>query len=296
MAIMRPFFAFARTGLLGPLLGQQSCSNGFARYSTSLKPALTTKPLMCLDVLDYKIHIEIVGDGPQPVVLLPGAIGSSRTDFGPQLDKLNRQLFTIIAWDPPGYGFSRPPERTFPFDFYHRDARVLAEVLHKLGHKQYSLVGWSDGANTGMILAAMYPDRVQKLVAFGGNAYITEHDVQLLEATRNIDKWSEKMRASMEALYGTENFRKLWSNYCDFYQDLLRQNCGDVCRNQLPLIRCPTLVVQGGKDPLVPMHHALYLLQHIAKAKLYFVPDGKHNLHFKYADDFNKAVTEFLIS
>ncbi|XP_075529427.1 serine hydrolase BPHL-like isoform X2 [Dermacentor variabilis] len=235
--------------------------------------------------------------GPKPFDHgLHSDLGSTRTDFAPQLEKLNKQLFTIIAWDPPGYGFSRPPERTFPVDFYHRDARVLAAVLHKLGHKQYFVVGWSDGANTGMILAAMYPERIQKLVAFGGNAFVTEHDVQLLEATRNIDKWSEKMRASMEAMYGTEHFRQLWSRYCDFYQDLLHKNYGEVCRKELPLIRCPTLVVQGGKDPLVPMHHALYLLQHIAKAKLYLVPDGKHNLHFKYADEFNKVVTEFLIS
>lgn len=266
---MSQFSAFAKTGLFGRLIGRQPYFCGFVRYSTSLKPATTSTPRFCLDVLDYKIHVEIVGNGPRPVVLLPGAIGSSRTDFGPQLEKLNQRLFTIIAWDPPGYGFSRPPERTFPIDFYHRDARVLAEVLHKLGHKQYSLVGWSDGANTGMILAAMYPERVQKLVAFGGNAFVTEHDVQLLEATRNIDKWSEKMRASMEALYGTDNFRQLWSSYCDIYQDLLHKNHGEVCRKELPLIKCPTLIVQGGKDPLVPMHHALYLLQHIAKAKLF---------------------------
>lgn len=24
------------------------------------------------------------------------------------------------------------------------------------------------------------------------------------------------------------------------------------------------------------------------------MPDGKHNLHFKYADEFNQMVTEFL--
>lgn len=293
---MNTLSAFAKTAPLRPLLKLQfACS--FVRCSSTLKPASALNPPgFYVEALNYRIHVETVGNGPRPVVLLPGAIGSTRTDFALQLEKLDRKLFTIIAWDPPGYGFSRPPERSFPVDFYHRDARVLAKVMHKLGHKQYSVIGWSDGANTGMILAAIQPKCVQKLVAFGGNAYITEQDVQLLEATRNIEKWSEKMRASMEELYGTEHFRHLWSNYCDFYQDLLQKHQGEVCRSELPHIRCPTLIVHGGKDPLVPSHHAHYLLQHIANAKLYVIPDGKHNLHLKYADEFNKIVTEFLIS
>ncbi|KAG0444387.1 hypothetical protein HPB47_013853 [Ixodes persulcatus] len=54
---------------------------------------------------------------------------STRTDFSPQLEKLDRKQFTLVAWDPPGYGFSRPPERTFPVDFYHRDARVVAQLM-----------------------------------------------------------------------------------------------------------------------------------------------------------------------
>uniref|UniRef100_A0A023G5N5 Putative valacyclovir hydrolase n=1 Tax=Amblyomma triste TaxID=251400 RepID=A0A023G5N5_AMBTT len=294
---MNTLSAFARTASRRPLVKLQSTSCSFIRCSSDLKPASTLNPPgFYVQALNYRIHVETVGNGPRPVVLLPGAIGSTRTDFLPQLEKLDRKLFTIISWDPPGYGFSRPPERNFPVDFYHRDARVLAKVMQKLGHRQYSVVGWSDGANTGMILAAIQPDCVQKLVAFGGNAYITEEDVQLLEATRNTEKWSERMRASMEALYGAEHFRHLWSSYCDFYRDLLQKHQGEVCSNELPHIRCPTLIVHGGKDPLVPSHHPYYLLQHIAKAKLYVVPDGKHNLHFKYADEFNKIVTEFLIS
>ncbi|XP_077543024.1 serine hydrolase BPHL-like isoform X1 [Haemaphysalis longicornis] len=270
----------------------------FARWlSVLLEPASVQKaPGFYVEALEYRIHVETVGNGPRAVVLLPGAIGSTRTDFTPQLENLDRKLFSLVAWDPPGYGFSRPPERTFPKDFYYRDARVVDAVMHKLGHKKYSIVGWSDGAVTGLILAGTRPDRVEKLVAVGGNAYVTEHDVELLEATRDIDKWSERMRAPMEAIYGRERFRALWSDYCDFYRDLVRKYGGEVCRPELSRICCPTLIVHGGKDPLVAAYHPQYLLQHIAKAKLYLVPEGKHNLHLKYADEFNKAVTTFLVS
>ena len=56
--------------------------------------------------------------------------GSTRSDFGPQLDKLNRDEFTVLAWDPPGYGYSFPPERHFTRQFFHNDAKYAMEFMH----------------------------------------------------------------------------------------------------------------------------------------------------------------------
>ncbi len=47
--------------------------------------------------------------------------GSSRTDFPNQIAHFNRDLLTVFAWDPRGYGLSIPPERTWD-NFLHRDA------------------------------------------------------------------------------------------------------------------------------------------------------------------------------
>lgn len=44
-----------------------------------------------------------------------------------------------------------------------------------------SLVGWSDGGITSLVMAVFYPEVIDKLVLFGCNAYITEHDVSLIE-------------------------------------------------------------------------------------------------------------------
>ncbi len=42
---------------------------------------------------------------------------------------MDREKFTLIAWDPPGYGFSRPPQRDFSGDFYRRDANYAAKLM-----------------------------------------------------------------------------------------------------------------------------------------------------------------------
>ncbi|EEC07501.1 valacyclovir hydrolase, putative [Ixodes scapularis] len=66
-------------------------------------------------------------------------------------------------------------------------------------------------------------------------------------------------------------------------------------QTELAKIRCPTLIVHGGKDPLVTPEHPAYLLRHIALSKLCVIPEGKHNLHLKFPDDFNKLVTDIIL-
>ncbi|CAG2182959.1 unnamed protein product, partial [Oppiella nova] len=75
------------------------------------------------------IHFEKVGTGPEKVLLLPGGLGTSRTDFTHQLESFDPNVFTLIAWDPPGYGFSRPPDRRWSKDVYARDADIAAKLM-----------------------------------------------------------------------------------------------------------------------------------------------------------------------
>lgn len=56
-------------------------------------------------------------------------LGSIFTDFKPQIETLNREKYTIVAWDPPGYGFSRPPNRDFSPGFFYRDADCAISLM-----------------------------------------------------------------------------------------------------------------------------------------------------------------------
>ena len=77
-------------------------------------------------------------------MLLPGALGTGRSDFTPQLEGLNSMgKLTLVAWDPPGYGKSRPPNRTFPPNFFERDAQAAMKFMQSIGHDKFSILGWS---------------------------------------------------------------------------------------------------------------------------------------------------------
>ena len=56
-------------------------------------------------------------------------LGSTKTDFAKQLKTMNRDHFTIIGFDPRGYGQSRPPDKEFTTNFLREDAEDAAELM-----------------------------------------------------------------------------------------------------------------------------------------------------------------------
>ena len=135
---------------------------------------------------DAKLDVNYVrsGDGAKAVLLMPGACGSAWTDFRPQIEKLPDLLpnHSIIAWDPPGYGRSIPPKRQFSADFFRKDADFASSLMRALSFDKYSVLGWSDGGITAMILAAKNSQSVDRLVIWGCNAYILPEELEIVES------------------------------------------------------------------------------------------------------------------
>ncbi|XP_047653537.1 valacyclovir hydrolase isoform X4 [Phacochoerus africanus] len=127
------------------------------------------------------LHYLRTGEGEHAVLLLPGMLGSGETDFGPQIETLSKKLFTVVAWDPRGYGHSRPPDRDFPVGFFERDAEDAIGLMKTLKFKKVSLLGWSDGGITALTAAARYPSYVSKMVIWGANAYVTDQDERIYQ-------------------------------------------------------------------------------------------------------------------
>lgn len=69
----------------------------------------------------------------------------------PQLQYLNAlNEMTIYAWDPPGFGDSRPPNREWGMDFLEKDAKLAHEFMTQMiGDKPFNVCGWCAGGNTG---------------------------------------------------------------------------------------------------------------------------------------------------
>ena len=249
------------------------------------------------------LHVERKGEGAHGIVCVPAALATAQFCFAPQLQHFGRQgsPFTIVAFDPRGYGDSRPPERDFsikPVHFLEQDAVDAHDVMQQLGFNSYSVLGWCNGATAGMFLAARQPQAITKLVIWGGVAYLTQEDIDLYKTKLgSIDDWNLEYREPLEKVYvgSTQDLRSLWSGWRNSTEAKLKDG-GDLCKSELSKIQCPTLVLPGDKDPILPLFHPMYINKHIASSQLKSFPDGKHNIHLKYAQEFNEEVETFLLS
>mmetsp|Transcript_10999 Transcript_10999/g.16099 ORF Transcript_10999/g.16099 Transcript_10999/m.16099 type:complete len:323 (-) Transcript_10999:325-1293(-) len=249
----------------------------------------------------------------KPALLcMPGCLGGAEADFAPQLRGLC-DAFQVVSYDPRGYGQSRPPLRDFPLDFYQRDADDAAEVMRALGHERYSVMGFSDGAISAVMLAAKAAripttlnqqkdddelQLVEKLIIFGGSAYFSQEDAALWNESRDVSEWAESDRERHFATYG-HAFESMWSAAVDAWVDMANRNGGNVCMDHAKSITCPTLVLHGAKDPFVVMDHPQWFANNIpgnGNTRLHVFPTGAHTIQHDCADEFNQLVREFLLS
>mmetsp|Transcript_62747 Transcript_62747/g.136404 ORF Transcript_62747/g.136404 Transcript_62747/m.136404 type:complete len:121 (-) Transcript_62747:14-376(-) len=93
--------------------------------------------------------------------------------------------------------------------------------------------------------------------------------------------------------YG-DDFPPMWEAWIDHFVQLHSQGGVILSDEVLASVRCPTLILHGDKDSMVPIRHPKKLAAKISGAVLHHFPEGKHNLHLRYADEFNARVAKFL--
>jgi valacyclovir hydrolase len=241
---------------------------------------------------NVELRYKTRGSG-EPLLLIPGALGTAESDFSHQIEWFGRS-YQVVAPDPRGYGASRSCERDYSPGFYERDAEDMLALMSSLGYERFSIMGWSDGANVAVLMAVQAPARVRQLVLWGGNSFLSEEELKAFQAIRSISFWSPRAAEAMRVIYGAE-LDGLWERYIAGLEDLYRGG-GDIYRSRLHRIQCPTLVLHGDKDPLVPGMHPAIIHERIAGSQLHRFPEGKHNIHIKYAEQFNQIVLSFLTS
>ncbi|VVC41144.1 Alpha/beta hydrolase fold-1,Alpha/Beta hydrolase fold [Cinara cedri] len=244
----------------------------------------------------YEINYSKFGNGPHALLLCPGLLGCV-DNFKPIIDHFDRGKYTMVAWDPPGYGLSRPPDREFPPKILHRDADLAISLMDALHIDTYSVLGWCDGGSTALIMAASgkTAGRLRKAVVWSCKAFVTASAVELYNSRRNVIQWSPQVKQRNVEKYGMPYFQHTFNAWVDWYQGLLHRNAGEIIsRRELADISVPTLILHGGQDALVPAEHALYLQQNIDNSSLEIIPEGKHLLHFTIAGNFNTIVENFL--
>lgn len=103
-----------------------------------------------------------------PLLLLHGGLANT-CYWGAQIPTL-AATHRVIGLDTRGQGRSGSDARPFSYALFAADALAL---LDHLGLRRAAILGWSDGAITGLHLALHHPARTERLYALAANADAT---------------------------------------------------------------------------------------------------------------------------
>jgi valacyclovir hydrolase len=228
---------------------------------------------------------------PSNLLLIHGFGGTPASDFAGQLPLL-RQRYRVIAPHLHGYGRSTHRE-TYNLSFYQDDAADLAALLDMLGINRTLVIGFSDGGIVGLLLAAHYPQCVVALAAMGAQPTINTRNTTAIRHWLLEKPLPEDWQAELATLHGDPYWRALPSMYVEGQDALVEAGGVIISDAELANITCPTLIMHGKRDRIVPAEYASILHEKIAGSELVLF-DAGHAAHLRCEQEYTATVTDFL--
>ena len=225
----------------------------------------------------FQMYYEIYGKG-EPLLLIHGNSGSI-ADFANQIPFFSQHYRVIIA-DNRSHGKSIDTKDSLSYEMMADD---FAGLLDHLNIDSAHVIGWSDGGINGLLLASRHPKMVKKLAVTGAN--LTP------DAGVRVDPWVvENENHYVDSLShlpaSLENKRLIKLHHMMQVQPQIRPSV-------LAKIQCPTLVIGGDHDVIVP-RHTLEIAELIPKSYLWILPNSGHSTPIAYKELFNSTILEFL--
>lgn len=234
------------------------------------------------------------GAGP-PLLLMHGFTGTARSHLGRLCDELSRD-HRVIAPDLRGYGASRPPARDFPPDFYRRDADDMAALLDHLRPGPVVVLGFSDGAESALILAARRPDLVRGAVAWGVSGVISAPMAASARSWLPVEAWTEERaawRAAIVAAQGEDQLAPLIEGWAAAAQ-AIRAAGGNICYEEAAAIACPVLLINGDGEVNNLRADFDRLAARIPSCRAVIVPGSGHSIQDDRPDELLGLIRAFL--
>ena len=160
-----------------------------------------------------------------------------------------------------------------------------------LGHHEFAVFGWSDGANIGALMAVNAPQRIRRLVVWGGNSYLSAEEIAAFQAMRSLSSWSQREADAMRQIYG-DSLDDLWERYVVGLEDLYSAG-GDIYRSGSARIVMSDDGAARGEGPAGTIVSSRTICEGIPGSLLHVFPEGKHRIHAKYAAEFNQLTAAF---
>ena len=271
--------------------------------------------LRWVNVQDRWMNVVDIGSGP-PVIFIHGLSGCWQ-NWLEQIPLFARD-HRVIGVDLPGFGHSVMPVEPISISGY---ADAIDELMEKLDIDAARIVGNSMGGFIGAEMAIQHPARIERLVLVAAaglsiESIRTERNKGLRHRAENIIFFSlahvvsrshqvalrPRLRAALlmtvaahpARLPGPLAAQQVLGSGKPGFSDALEAMCRYPLRDRLEKIACPTLILWGDKDILVPVKDASVFEELIPDSRKIIYTDTGHVSMMERPARFNSDVKAFL--
>jgi valacyclovir hydrolase len=240
-------------------------------------------------------YLDLGPASARPLLFIHGFTGTALGDLGDLITEFAVD-YHVIAPDLRGFGASRPPNRDFPPDFYERDAADLAALLDQLALGPVTVLGFSDGAEASLLLAAARPDLVRGVVAWGVSGVISPEELAAVEGWLPVSAWGPERAAWRQQIierHGVEQLESMIEGWVGAARAISARG-GNICYEQVALIECPVLLLNGDGEVGNTPRDVRRLAERIPGARLVFVADSGHAIHRDQPATLRGYIRDFL--
>jgi pimeloyl-ACP methyl ester carboxylesterase len=257
-------------------------------------------------VNDAELYYEVHGMG-EPLVLIPG-FGAGMWIWFKQVEELAKR-FRVITFDPRGIAHS---DGGSEFSSMRRLAEDVDALLGALEVERAHIVGASFGGFVAQEFALAYPEKTNTLTlcctSYGGKAHVppSAETLAAIASTKGLNT-AERVRENLLLAFSPEYVASereeiervialREANYVpeQVYLYQLQAAVAFDASARVQEIKARTLVITGDADIIVPVQNSRNLAERIPHAELRVIKGGSHTFFIEKADEFNRALFEFI--
>src|SRR4051812_14389610 len=270
-----------------------------------------------VEVDGRQVNVVEIGVGDPPIVFVHGLAGSWQ-NWLENMPHFAPAGHRVVAFDLPGFGASDLPGGKISIPGY---GRIVDTLLDQLGLGPSVLVGNSMGGFIAAEVAIQFPARVERLVLVSAAGLTieyqrNEHVLRVLRRTeRRLTAWGGWLASRSDTLVRRRRTRRallaivaahpdrlpgplsaelLRGSGKPGFVDALDALTDYPIRERLPEIACPTLIVWGENDRLVPVRDAFEFERLIPTARKVIYRDTGHVSMLERPAAFNALLEGFL--
>ena len=256
-----------------------------------------------------ELHYTEEGSG-YPVLMIHGFGGSVR-NFAKMADNLKGQ-FRVIRIDLPGFGLSDFPDMGDKPDYIGMYRDYLTFMFDTLHLDSVYVMGNSMGGGIAWMAAADHPDKVKKLVLLNSAGYdvanvagkltmfkfksvghVFDRGMPMFMSEGGLEKcYGDKSKVDPAVWALNNHFTNREGNIQNMLALARSQQFPD--SNIITKVQCPTLIVWGKEDAIIPVAHAEKFHRDIKNSRVIIYDPCGHVPMLERSEDLTKDFLQFV--